>query len=124
MPAVCETCRKRPPFSRSPLCFECLKSAQLIVEADGTPLRAFDDGRGRGRVLYAARYRYRAVRCGKRDCAPCKAGLAHYWYVYRQWRTTGSARETYLGPALELGSGYELPELREPLTSWRRKPKR
>lgn len=120
-PAFCDVCEKQPPFSRSPLCFDCLKRAQLVVEADGTPLRPLDDGRGRGRRLYAARYRYRAVRCGKTDCRPCGSGLAHYWYVYRQWRTTGTAHDKYLGPAEEMGSPYEVPQLREPLTSWRRK---
>lgn len=122
--ALCEVCDDKSPYSQSPLCFECLKDAQLIVEADGTPLKAFDDGRGRGRRLYAARYRFRAVRCGKKDCKPCANKLAHYWYVYRQWRSEGKARDEYLGPAEELGSPYELPQLRAPLTSWRRSPKR
>jgi hypothetical protein len=60
--------------------------------------------------LYAARYRYKAVRCGKADCGACP----HLYYIYRCWRVDGTARDVYLGPSDEKGDEHELPVLRRP----------
>jgi hypothetical protein len=109
----CPKCGDRVGWGRSPLCFHCLGAAELLVTEEGAIADANRPSRGR---LYAARYRYRGVRCGKDDCRRCP----HDWYVYRAWRVDGRAREQYLGPSEEQGDPYERPELRRPRlgTSW------
>lgn len=105
--------RPRAAWGRSPLCWACLAEVRLLVDADGTQLDV-SDGPGRARI-YAARYRYRPVKCGKEDCSSCP----HEHYVYLCWRVDGKAKERYLGPAGDLGDNYELPELRATATAWR-----
>ena len=99
---ACKRCDGNGTWGRSPLCFDCLDSAELFVTAEGvqvSPRRA-------GQRLYAGRYRYRAVKCGK-DCSTCP----HGFYVYLCWRVDGKARERYLGRAGEQGDAYETPYL-------------
>lgn len=125
MTPLCGGCHRKARWGLSHRCFDCLLAAQLVVE-DGQPLRPLDDGRGRGRSIYAARYRFRKVRCGRADCEACAhAGYdgrrdgGHGWYVYRVWREPEAARETYLGPAAEEGDPYTLPFLRSSLADIR-----
>jgi|FLYL01.1.fsa_nt_gi hypothetical protein len=106
----CIVCRKEWTWPRSLACFDCLRSAELLVLEDGTPV----DPRTTRALVYAARYRYRAVRCGKADCSSCP----HTWYVYRAWRVDGIPHERYLGPADQQRSPYERPVLRAPRAAW------
>jgi hypothetical protein len=107
----CPKCQIRDGWGRSPLCFSCLGETELLVTQDGRLVDANQPSRER---IYAARYRYREVRCNKDDCGRCP----HGWYVYRVWRVDGRAHERYLGPSDEQGDAYELPDLRQPLTSF------
>lgn len=90
-------------WGRSPLCFRCLGERELLVTAAGAVIDPATPAREK---IYAARYRYRAVYCGKR----CR-GCPHKIYVYRVWRVDGVAREKYIGRADEIGDDYESPEL-------------
>jgi hypothetical protein len=103
----CRRCHERAGWGRSPLCYFCLGEVELLVTAAGELVDPNKPARER---VYAARYRFRPVRCGKPDCKR----EPHYWYCYRAWRTDGRAREKYLGPAEEAGDGYEFPTLRKP----------
>lgn len=107
----CPKCRMRVGWGRSPLCFLCLGETELLVTSEGAIVDANKPSRER---IYAARYRYREVRCGKDDCGRCP----HGWYVYRAWRVDGRAHERYLGPSDGPGDAYELPELRGPRSSF------
>jgi len=99
-------CKKNIAWGRSPLCAPCLVSLQLLVTAQGEPVTDWANlPRDR---LYAGRYRYKPVRCGKKDCKSCP----HYWYVYRVWRVNGRAQEHYLGPVDDKGEEYQVPTLR------------
>jgi hypothetical protein len=101
----CLKCRERAGWGRSPLCFYCLGESGLLVTASGA---VANPDRPSREPLYAARYRYRGVRCGKDGCRKCP----HDWYVYRAWRVDGRARERYLGPSDAEGDAYERPKLR------------
>lgn len=109
------TCRRHPEsttWGRSPVCFDCLVGAQLLVTAEGEPTDPRADGRKGS--LFAARYRFKAVKCGKKDCHTCP----HYHYCYREWRASGKARSKYIGPVEAPSDPYELPELRPARSPW------
>lgn len=117
LPGLCRRCRKEPPWAHSPACFACLGAVELLITADGAHVDA--DAPPPRVKLFAARYRYRGVRCGKSDCR-CSRSNPHLWYVYRAWSVDGRARERYLGPAAELRDPYERPRLRPPLPPFSR----
>lgn len=104
-PRSCDKCGEQPRWGHSPLCAGCLREADLLVSAAGVPTNPLARHRGE---LWAARYRYRPVKCGKRSCRSCP----HAWYCYRVWRADGEAKETYLGVAERQGDPYERPRLR------------
>lgn len=108
----CGNCADQARWGRSLLCLDCLAAEDLIVTATG---RVVDPRQQRiAEPVYAARYRYRAVRCGSSRCRRCKSnGFApHGYYAYRTWRAEGVAREKYLGATDGVGESYCLPELR------------
>jgi hypothetical protein len=109
-PGRCPKCHERAGWGRSPLCYPCLGAAQLLVTAAGAVV---DPNTPTRELIYAARYRYRAVRCGKDDCRRCP----HDWYAYRVWNAAGRQHEQYLGPTDEQGDPYEPPLTRRPLVS-------
>lgn len=100
----CTLCYNNQRFRRSQACFSCLRRARLVVDAEtGVPIGMTDDGRASKRVLAPARYRYRAVRCGKPQCKRCGPGGGHELYCYRVWMRGQSPAETYVGKVLDPG---------------------
>lgn len=100
----CVVCHELAPWGRSAACFDCLIRVELIVSAAGAPT----DPRQDNRRAYAARYRYKAVKCGNPRCRSCP----HLYYVYREWRAEGKAGSKYLGPSDDVRGAYERPQLR------------
>lgn len=100
---TCPACELSDRWGHAGRCFDCLRRADLLVDASGEPVREPRPGQR----VYAARYLYRGVSCGK-DCGGCP----HSYQVYRRWHVGGRPRDRYLGPAAAAGDAYTRPKLR------------